>query len=197
MGGGADLFATILKGYREGLPKDQVGKFLEKGLDQFEKDGTQNWALECAKSASPEEFRAALMERGLKHKKAKRLSLAERMLGLYLREGGGDADARFEVATVRLAMAPRTGDATARAQSYPVAMLRDIARADAKGLMARIKKDPLWGGAELLFVGQAFSETQGLEPVGADLLKKAVKDGSAKEIAAAKAALKAIEGKLA
>jgi HEAT repeat protein len=192
-GGRADVFASILKGYQQGLPKEQVGKFLEKGLELFEKDGQPNWALEVAKSAAPEQYREALLEAGLKHKKARRLETAEKYLALVVREGGGTADARYELAVTRLRLAPKPEEASARNQSYPLAMLKDLAKGDARGLLKKLKGEPAMTGTEYLFAGLYFLDQEGLQDVGAELLKLAMKAGRSKEVSAAKAALKAWE----
>ena len=191
-GGRVDLYASILKGYREGLPKDQVAAFLDKGLELFEKDGQQNWALEVAKSANPEAYRKALFDAAMKDKKGKRLEVAEKYLALLLREGGGDEDARYELAVVRLRLAPKPEDPGARASSYALAMLRDLAKPDAKALFKKLKAEPVLTATEHLFAGLYFVTQAGFEGFGADLLKLVLKDGKAKEAAAAKSALKAV-----
>lgn len=194
--GRVDLFASILKGYREGLPKAEVAKFLDRGLEMFAKDGQQNWALDVAKSASPEQYKEALFAGAMKQKKAKRLDLAERLLSQLLRDGGGtDEGTRFELAVVRLALGPKPEDAAARNSSYALAMLKDLVKGDAKGMLKKLKSDPVLGGAEFLFAGRYFLAHAGFEGLGEDLLKVTMKEGNAKEAAAAKAALKERAGK--
>lgn len=193
-GSRVDLFASILKGYQSGLPKSEVAKFLDKGLELFEKDGQPNWALEVAKSAAMEEYRKALFEAGLRHKKGKRWELAERFLGLLVREGGGDSDARYELAVIRLRLSPKPDDRNARNTSYPLAMIKDLAKADVKALWKQLKNEPALTTADYLFAGLYFIEQEGLKDFGEDLLKLVVKDGKGKEAAAAKAALKAAQG---
>ncbi|KAF0242431.1 MAG: hypothetical protein FD180_3929 [Planctomycetota bacterium] len=190
-GSRVDLFASILKGYQTGLPKSEVSKFLDKGLELFEKDGQGNWALEVAKSASPDEYKKALLETGSKHKKGKRYELAERFLGLLVREGGGDPEARYELAVTRLRLSAKPDDKNARNTSYPLAMLKDLAKADLKGLWKQLKNEPALTSADYLFAGLYFIEQEGLTDFGEDLLKLVVKEGKGKEAAAAKAAIKA------
>ncbi len=194
-GSRVDLFANILKGYQSGLPKSEVAKFLDKGLEMFAKDGQPNWALEVAKSAAPEDYKAALYEAGLKHKKVKHYGAAERFLGLLVREGGGDTDARYELAVLRLNLSPKPDDKNARNTSYPLAMLKDLAKADPKALWKKLKNESALGTTDYLFAGLYFIEQEGLKEFGEDLLKLVVKDGKGKEAASAKAALKANAGR--
>ncbi|NUN49619.1 MAG: HEAT repeat domain-containing protein [Candidatus Brocadiae bacterium] len=187
-----DVYASILAGYRDGLPKDQVDKFLEKGLDLFEKGSQANWALEVAKSASVERYREALFERGMKLKKAKKLELAEKFLGQLIRDRGGSEEVRYEVAVLRLKLGAKSSTPEGRAQSYAMAMLRDLGRADGKGLVKKLKGESVLGDADLLFAGQGFVEAEGLKEAGVELLK-AVAKGSGKDGKAAKAVLKGLE----
>lgn len=190
-GSRVDMFANILKGYQSGLPKSEVAKFLDKGIELFEKDGSQNWALEVAKSAAPEDYKKALFEAGVKHKKGKRFEIAEKFLGLLVREGGGEMEARYELAVIRLRLAAKPEDPKLREQSYPLAMLKDLAKADAKALWKSLKNEPALTSAEHLFAGLYFIGQEGLKDLGEDLLKLVIKDGKGKEAAAAKAAIKA------
>ena len=158
--------AKVLRGHAEHLKPPILKSLTGRMFDLLEKESDfYRPYYYLVSTVAPEATYQELSARGLKHEKAKKLGLAERCLQLIPDAPTSPPDAKFRLASVRLKLSKKS---TAKADRDADACLKqfaDLAKKEGFDLLAQIKKHPLLGPDELLYLGFHLAEEP--EPLNA------------------------------
>ena len=164
--------AKILRGHAEHLKPAVLKSLASKMFDLLEKESDfYRPYYYLVSTVAPETTFQALLDRGLKHEKARKLALAERCLQLIPDAPTSSPEAKFRLASVRLKLSRKSLAKADRDGDTCLKQLADLARKEGFHLLEQLKKHKLLGAEELLYLGfHLAEEPEPLHKTGRDIL---------------------------